>query len=91
MPAESLTPDEVNAALGETAELDTELPDPYADEDGAVMAPARAAVGSDAKATALVDTIEACLRKHGLLTDDLAPEDGEVVEDSEVGEGFPDF
>lgn len=84
------TPDELAPLLDETladsSGLDEEMPDPYEDEDGEYMAAATAAVGSESKATALKDAIEACLRKHGLLTD--AVED--VIE-SDVGAGFPDL
>jgi hypothetical protein len=89
MPVEAPSPDEISLALGETSDLDEPSPDPYADEDGEFMAAARAAVGDETKATALKDAIEACLRKHGLLTS--AVEEEAEDDDSEVGSGFPDF
>lgn len=94
MPAPDLTPDEVSAALGETPKLDEPAPDPYADENGAFMAAARTAVGSETKATALKDAIVACLREHGLIGDELEAEGDEELETDElgsVGAGFEDL
>lgn len=77
-------------ALGESAPLDS--PDePYGDEDAAFMAAAQAAVGSNAKATALKDAIEACLRSHGLLDDASGGDDEDTDEPATVGSGFPDL
>jgi hypothetical protein len=94
MPAPDLTPEEVSAALGETAALDEPAPDPYADENGAFMAAARTAVGSETKATALKDAITACLREHGLITDvedDELEAEGDEELDTDVGSGFDDL
>lgn len=89
--AEAPTPDEIGVLLGESAPLDDEPVDPYADENGEFMAAAKAAVGDETKATALKDAITACLREHGLISggeEELA-DDAEL--DSDVGEGFPDL
>lgn len=94
MAVPDLTPDEVSAALGEplsdTGALDEPSPDPYADENGAFMSAARAAVGSETKATALRDAIEAYCREKGLISDELVPEGDEELE-SDVGVGFEDL
>lgn len=78
----------------ESEGLDDELPDPYADEDGAFMAAGKAAVGSDTKARALQDAVECVLRKHGLIKDtEEEPEGDELADDgdSDVGAGFEDL
>lgn len=92
MAAAPPTPDELGPLLGESAPLDEELPDPYAGENAAFMSAARAAVGTDVKATALKDAITECLREHGLIggLDDESEEPAEL-EESAVGEGFPEL
>lgn len=88
--AEAPTPDEIGKILGETSELDEPAGDPYADENGEFMAAARAAVGDETKATALKDAIVACLREHGLITEEVEA-DELLDDDSDVGTGFPDL
>lgn len=91
--AEAPTPDDINVLLGESAPLDEEPPDPYADENGEFMAAARQALGGDdAKATALQDAVECVLRKHGLIGGAKEPEEAdETAADPAVGEGFDDY
>ena len=83
------TPEELGPLLpaGESAALDKPAGDPYEGENSAFMAAAKAAVGGDMQAQALKDVITECLREHGLISDVLAEDE----EETEVGEGFPDF
>jgi len=85
------TPEELGPLLpaGESGALDEETGDPYEGENSAFMAAAKAAVGSDAAATALKDAITECLREHGLISD--VAEDEAEEADTDVGAGFPDF
>ncbi len=93
MPAPS--PEDLAPLLAETNSLDDPIgADQPGEEDGEFMAAARAAVGNDAKATALQDAIMAVLRKQGLLADEpdtdagAEPDDGDA---SDVGSGFGDY
>lgn len=71
--------EDLGPLLGDTASLD-EPADDYAEEDGEFNAAAVAAVGTRAKATALKDAIEACLRSNGLIGGGAAEEDSESVD-----------
>lgn len=85
------SPEELGPLIAaDTAALDMPT-ESYEEPDGEFMSAARAAVGGDAKARALKDAMEACLREHGLI----GGGDEEAAEldagSSDVGEGFEDL
>lgn len=84
------TVEELGPLLGDSAALDEPAPEEDIDPgDAEYEAAAVNAVGTRAKASALKDAIEACLRKHGLLRAPESPDldaalgelDGEVEDD----------
>lgn len=93
--AEAPSMEELGPLLpGDASALDEPAPDPYAGEDAAFMAAAKAAVGGDAQAIALKDAMEACLRSHGLIGEAAGAAmalDEEAALTGDVGEGFPDL
>lgn len=87
--------EDLGPLLAETNSLDEPIgAEQEGEEDGEFMAAARAAVGSDLKATALKDAFAAYCRMEGITGTKAAPDEGEEddeLADSDVGAGFEDL
>lgn len=87
--------EDLGPLLAETNSLDAPVgADQDGEEDGEFMSAARAAVGSDLKATALNDAIAAYCRREGITGtkgDDTGGDDEGEGDNSDVGAGFDDL